>query len=360
MIIILGFVIRIVYTFINTYYYKMPDASLDALTFHSSAVNFSNGKDYFMNTIGQGQIYVIMLGNIYKILPPNLEHFSGGVLSAIAWLFSAIVLFKLLQYNNLNSLNISLALLIYSFLPFSIIYTSITLREPFQLLLINLVFYFIILLFNKFKKDYVFGLLVVLSILYFFHKSFIFFIIFTITIISIVYVSRIFNYFEKQRLIILIFFISIFFIVIPYYTEVYTIIENQITNFKFNQIQYARTIYKDNFQTSLESEYFLISLLYNFIQFEFEPFPWREVTFLDYILIVQNIFKLFVFYIIIKKFFLSFKAKSSTYVVIFLVFIFLEILWSTGTVNWGTAARHQVPGYGMLLFLTFANLKKLK
>ena len=110
----------------------------------------------------------------------------------------------------------------------------------------------------------------------------------------------------------------------------------------------------------MKKKYFLLSLLYNFIQFEFEPFPWRETIIRDNILIIQNLLKLVLFYFIFKKFIFSVKEKNLTYISIFSIFIFLELLWSAGTVNWGTAVRHQVPGYGMLVFLSFVNLKKIK
>ena len=110
----------------------------------------------------------------------------------------------------------------------------------------------------------------------------------------------------------------------------------------------------------MEKKYFLLSVIYNFIQFEFEPFPWRETLLKDNVLIAQNLFKLYLFYLIFKNFLLSIATKNLIYISVFSIFIFLELLWSAGTVNWGTAVRHQIPGYGMLVFLSFVNLKNIK
>ena len=359
-IIIIGLLIRIICSFANAFFGILPGADHDALTFHESAVNFSRGEEYFMDIFDRGKAYVIILGILYKFIPASFELFAGGILSCIAWFFSATILYKILRLNKLNNSYISIALIIYSMLPFGIIYTSVTLREAYQLLLINLAFYFIILILKKLKTQYVFGLLVTFFILYFFHKAYVFFIAFIISVLLIVSMDKISKHFQNHKFLTLILFISVAYIYLPYYTDIYSFITDQVQTFKFNQNQDARAIYKDQLQVIYERKYFLLSLIYSLIQFEFEPYPWRETLNIDYILIAQNAFKLFLFYIIIKKLILSFKLKNLSYFILFSIFIFLEFLWSTGTVNWGTAARHQVPGYGMLIYLSFANIKKIK
>ena len=359
-IIIIGLIIRIICSFSNSFFEILPGADLDALTFHESAVNFSLGEKYFMDEIYQGKIFVIILGILYKFIPTSFELFAGGILSSIAWTFSAMILYRMLELNKLNNSYISIALTIYSILPFGIIYTSVTLREAYQLLFINLTFYFVILMLKKVKTQYVFGLSVTLLILYFFHKAIVFFIAFIILVLLIVSMDKISKHFQNHKFLTLMLFISVAYIYLPYYTDIYSFITDQVQNFKFNQNQDARAIYKDQLQLIYERKYFLFSLIYSLIQFEFEPYPWRETLYVDYILIAQNAFKLFLFYIIIKKLILSFKLKNLNYFILFSIFFFLEFLWSTGTVNWGTAARHQVPGYGMLIYLSFANIKKIK
>ena len=361
LIIILGFTIRTICSFIHSFVGNLPGATNDALNYHDSAVNFSKGMPYFMDTMAQGKAFVIILGTLYKIIPTNLELFLGGILSCIVWGFSAIVLFKTLKFAKLKISSINIALIIYSFLPFGIIFTSVTLRESYQLLLINLVLYLIILIFKKEKIIFIFYLLVTLIVLAFFHKSFIFLIIFISLVLFLkIFMNKISSYYEIHKYYILIIFISVAYIYLPYYTEYYNNIIETVQSFKFNQTQNARAIYKDQLQVTYEAKYFLSSVVYSFIQFEFEPFPWREYSKIDNVLLVQNFIRLFLFYQIIKRLILSFKTKNLNYFVIFSIFIFLELLWSAGTVNWGTAVRHQIPGYGLFIFLSFINLKKFK
>ena len=207
----------------------------------------------------------------------------------------------------------------------------------------------------------IFNLVLVSFILFFFHQSFYFLLIFIFLILFLnTFVENISNFFNNNKFVIIILFITLSYIYLPYYTDIYTYLVNDVQHYKFNHEQWARSLYKDQIEVTYEKKYFLLSLLYNFIQFEFEPFPWRETIIRDNILIIQNLLKLVLFYFIFKKFILSVKEKNLTYISIFSIFIFLELLWSAGTVNWGTAVRHQVPGYGMLVFLSFVNLKKLK
>jgi len=361
LIIILGFLIRATCSFINSFVGSLPGATNDAMAYHDSAVNFSNGMPYFMDTIDQGKALVIILGTLYKIIPANMELFLGGILSCIVWGFSAIFLFRALEFAKVKNSSISIALIIYSFLPFGIIFTSITLRESYQLLLINLILYFIILVLKKEKIQFIFSLLATLIALAFFHKSFIFFTLFiTLVLFLKIFMNKLSPYYESHKFFILVIFISGAYVYLPLYTEYYNNIIDLVQSFKFNQIQNARAIYKDQLQVTYEAKYFLSSVVYSFIQFEFEPFPWRETSTVDNVLIVQNLFRMFLFYQIIKRLILSFKTKNLNYIVIFSIFIFLELLWSTGTVNWGTAVRHQIPGYGLFIFLSFINLKKFK
>jgi hypothetical protein len=44
-------------------------------------------------------------------------------------------------------------------------------------------------------------------------------------------------------------------------------------------------------------------------------------------------------------------ALSAT---LLLMFFTAEFVWSTGTINWGTAARHHVPSLSLLLVAAFA------
>jgi hypothetical protein len=39
---------------------------------------------------------------------------------------------------------------------------------------------------------------------------------------------------------------------------------------------------------------------------------------------------------------------------IFISYFAIELIWAQGTMNWGTAARHHIPGLGLLVLSAFA------
>jgi hypothetical protein len=39
---------------------------------------------------------------------------------------------------------------------------------------------------------------------------------------------------------------------------------------------------------------------------------------------------------------------------VFINYFILELIWSMGTVNWGTALRHHIPSFGLLVIAAFA------
>ena len=50
------------------------------------------------------------------------------------------------------------------------------------------------------------------------------------------------------------------------------------------------------------------------------------------------------------------KRETTKRTVLFLFissYLFLEFVWSVGTTNWGTAARHHVPAMGIMLLMGF-------
>ena len=71
----------------------------------------------------------------------------------------------------------------------------------------------------------------------------------------------------------------------------------------------------------------------------------------DFVIIFEKFFKiiiltLFFFYFLKKRFMLSNQE-----ITFFIFLIFIDLAFSIGTFNWGTAFRHQVITFGLLPFL---------
>ena len=95
-------------------------------------------------------LYVKFLQNIYDFTVDHL--FIGSFLSSVFWYFGALILLKSVNILNVNINNKKTIFLFYSFLPSTILYTSIPLREPFQLFFINLTYMPLFLYITKMIK----------------------------------------------------------------------------------------------------------------------------------------------------------------------------------------------------------------
>jgi hypothetical protein len=88
-------------------------------------------------------------------------------------------------------------------------------------------------------------------------------------------------------------------------------------------------------------------------QYFLEPFPWHISTLFDIALFFENLFRLILIIVIIKNIFMLTGQIRIIGVFLFILFLILETMWALGTVNWGSAARHHIPGLGLLVISTF-------
>ncbi len=99
---------------------------------------------------------------------------------------------------------------------------------------------------------------------------------------------------------------------------------------------------------------FLISLPISIFQYLFEPMPWRISSVADIPVLLENILRGW----LIWKAVIGLKnmtgAGRKPVLFVFLCYLVIELIWSLGTVNWGTAIRHHIPGIGLLLIAAFA------
>ena len=144
-IILYGLLLRIANAFYGSFIGVSLGSDADAGSFHFRATkpwyDIDTGKYESIFRPGSyildgSQFYIKILETIYNIFGPHI--FVGNLLSCFVWYLSAKVLIKVSYMLRLTKTNQTKILLVYSFLPSSIIFCSVTLREPFQLLLVNI------------------------------------------------------------------------------------------------------------------------------------------------------------------------------------------------------------------------------
>ena len=118
----------------------------------------------------------------------------------------------------------------------------------------------------------------------------------------------------------------------------------------------ARTHYKSNISVSSVFE-FLMFIPTSVFQYLFEPMPWKISAVVDIPIFLENILRLWLILMAIKGLRSSSLGYYYPLLFILIAYFALEIIWSLGTVNWGTALRHHIPATGILLAAAFANRK---
>ena len=112
----------------------------------------------------------------------------------------------------------------------------------------------------------------------------------------------------------------------------------------------ARAIYRTSIQLDNFSS-FLLYLPVSFLQYLFEPLPQRVSSIIDMSLLFENLTRMFLIYnaVVSLK-----KMKNAQFgMTIFLFYLIIEMVWSLGVNNWGTASRHHIPSWGLLCIASY-------
>tara|TARA_B100000768_G_C11277199_1_gene376546 strand:+ start:1036 stop:2166 length:1131 start_codon:yes stop_codon:yes gene_type:complete len=350
--ILIGFFLRLLVAVWNGFFGPSIGADGDALLFHEIAVEVSR-LGIFDAKYNIGWLYSIFLGSIYSVTLNSI--FLGSVLSCLAWLGSAIALNKSIQLLGINKKYRDRALLIYAIIPSSILFTSVTLREVYQLLFINLLIYSSLMILIKQNQKYWILLLVSTFGMGMLHFGLVLYAILG-AVITFYFTSIRGN--KALSLELFIFYIPLLAILgyggINFFVELVPFdfadgLASAVQSYQAGHNE-SRAMY--SFKPEISGMLDLILFMpISLGQYLLEPMPWRIATPLDLALFIENIFRAAFIYFALRNTF-TVKAASKT-PLIFLIFMFLalECLWALGTVNWGSAVRHHIPGMGILVII---------
>ena len=360
-IIILALVLRITYAFLNAFYGPFLSGDADALKFHETALAVSQDINNFDFRIGW--IYASVLGLIYKISYDSI--FFGSLISILGWFVSALILLKTVKMLKIESTSKKIILLLFSFWPSAIIFTSITLRESFQLLFFTLAIFSFLKIFLENKNKYNLIFFVSLVFLPFLHKMFFLYSVVLLMFYIIFFIKSLKK--ENYKTLIL-FFLSVVVIIFFNIELISTYFYNSIPLDKksflemvqdhINRMTVSRASYQVDEITFYDWRVFLKYAISSILNYFLQPFPSNQKLFIDFLLFFENLVRIFLYLIILINVF-NIKLKSySIYTSLFFLLLILEIGWALGTNNWGTAVRHHVPSMSLLLVLSFYNFEK--
>jgi hypothetical protein len=364
----LGFFLRLGNAFSNGFYGPSYGASDDSLGFHLNAVQYS--QNLVFDVFVLSNIYSYILGIFYSITTDHL--FLGSALSALGWLASAFILLRIMRILSFKMSSQWRVMLIYALIPSSLMYTSVTLREPFQLLFVNLALYAALkIYFHRSNAHWLvlFLAAVGMGILHgVLLASGIFIIVGTLFLLTTR--NRKGMSFTKVVLVTPIVILCLFygfslFTTFSYGDRLEDGLSLAVQTYQEGTMEAEQ---RAGYRTDIEINGLgglILSLPSFLFQYLFEPMPWKISSIVDVVVLLENMLRFWLIWNVLKYLVGSYLNKpmfvarnyfgNERFIFfIFLSYLIIETLWSLGTSNWGTSSRHHVPSLGLLLVASFA------
>lgn len=342
--------IRFLLIFINIYIFRLPGSDKDAVRFVRNAGDIAHGYIKPDSFIG-ADLFETYLSIILKYISNNpiYLHLSSNIF------FIMFVYVFILLLSNLNIKNkvILLPLVIINFFPSILMNTVTVLREPYQMFFLMLSIYSLYKYISKEKLLNLF-LFILSTVLFGISHNGLVIIIPLIILIAAITFIWIKKLTIKSISLTCLSLIIIFTVIILMKIGLLT---SQATDsiFSGEGLEYAegyrlsspdaRASYAGTLDTSNVISAFISSISL-FIKYMIFPLPWMISSVIDLISIVENLTRLFLLTYIIK-----YRIESKIFISLFIIYILLEMIWSLGTSNWGTASRHHIVSMPILLIV---------
>lgn len=348
----------------NVYYTPIYGAELDAATFHLRATEIASSihpiwfAEFGSVDIGSS-LYARSLGLCYRYLGESL--LLGQSLSILAYVIAGISLIGAINNLGLSKWKKGLALL-YGALPPAIIYESITMRESWEALFFLSVIYHALQLrkrISSWRVALIIGFGISFGLL---HNGLLLYALFLVCYslfwgLRISLVNWKFRSIVTQMLAIPL----LIGIIAAWWTLAGDIGGASQALIKGESASYYET-YRErgeqgaraNYDVRLDTSSVPAAIgtgLLAFIFYLFAPFPWQISSAADLYAFLEGVLRFFLLYFGIKLWWQFTGERKSKYGYLLICGISLELLWSFGTANWGTAIRHHIVAYGVLVMV---------
>ena len=350
----IGLLLRLFVAIWNGFFGPSFGAEDDALGFHMTAVEYSN--NLVLDQFVIGHIYSYLLGVFYYITTDSL--FLGSLLSVAAWFFSALILIWIMRILTFNKSNQWKVMFIYAMLPSSILLTSITLRETFQLLFVNLAIYSVLKIYVH--KSSIHWLFLICSIVGMgaLHGALLASGVFVLiaTLFLLTFRNRKWISLPKLLLALPVVVLLLYYGFLLFSNISYNLHNGLVLAIQAHQegviAVEGRALYRSD--VAIDSMFDLATSVPVFLfQYLFEPMPWRISSSVDVIALMENFLRAWLLWRVLMYFRKIHGQNRKLIVFVFLSYLVMETIWSMGTSNWGTGLRHHLPSIGLLLVAAF-------
>ena len=328
----------------------------DAAGFHANAVAFAAGR--WLGDFQLVNTYTYALGFVYRWTVSSL--FLGCCLSCVAWLGSALVLTRMMRLLALPDDHQVWAMLLYALFPSTLLMTSVTLREAYQLLAVNCVVYLALRMYSarRMEARLLVALALGIALMGTLQTALL---LAGLSIVAMISLVMLFDKRDSYALLKVILAL-LGFAVVGYFGS--SMLLQKVFN---SNVDWAASVQlrQESWQQSSRAAYsvgmritsnfdlmlFIPLALFHYL---FEPMPWKLATLSDTALLLENLIRALLLGFVVAGFVMKAFGERQRVALVFLSYLVIETIWAVGTINWGTAARHHIPAFGLLLLAAFA------
>ncbi|HXT00436.1 MAG TPA: hypothetical protein VN915_07155 [Elusimicrobiota bacterium] len=342
----------------NAHYGPLFGAESDAASFHSDAVAIASGGG-FSFTIGS-QLYTSMLAMAYSLVGPS--HFFGEETSVLAYAFSCVVLVRTMDLLKIDRHRVA-CVLIFGLLPPAALYGSYTVREAWEILF----FMYSVYSFLRFrlyaKPGAMLAGLLSACLMGSLHSGLA---LFAVILIPYALLARM-GKSDSTLTLPKLFGLAITTVVLagfcaavlthrlPRTSTLDRVADGEAMSYAADYREHSAQDARASYGVKLDSSSpiaFAASAPLVYIYYMLSPMPWQIRTGLDVYGELEAWFRILLLYFSLKSW-LSRESESLSQVKGFLLtlFIAMSFLWSLGTINYGTATRHHLVPFWILVIL---------
>lgn len=323
----------------------LPTMKSDPLAFHQYA---TEGYGRL-----QSQPYAQFLHVVYDTL--GASHMLGCQVSNVFFSIALVALLNLLF--RMGCTRIAPTLVLMYGLPLSCVFnTAVTLREPAQMAAFNVLSYLFLLLCRHGVSPATLLIFPVCALLHYLHHG--------LTPVLALMLPLAIAWCLKARPTVLLALGLFLFALGPFYLQE-AISRLSEESSAFEQLsagnvgyvqEYATHVGESRSSFGVQLDLSSITSLMKtgpvlFLYYLYSPLPWQVRDPLDVYGIVESLLRIALSYYAIKGVLKdSGQSRNESFLLLFML-VTLETAWAAGTANWGTAFRHRLVGWGVLVAL---------
>jgi len=361
--------------FTNACIYQSTIARGDARGFHSFARELARNREWNFD-VGSS-FYMEMLAVVYRWF--GSSHLLGEQLSILAFALSCIVFLKILRHLEVERYRL-FTLLAFGAYPTMIMYGSITVRESYEVFFLMLTVYFGIKMARKGGINlYLITLILSALAAGFFHEALLFYMAFLVVLFlawAFRPIARLKNI-KKLRLVAFV-IIPLFLVGMVVLLKGIVVLLNinildlrpdnhnvllplidgnlleAISNHRAETItghdSSGEAIY--GVPLDLSSTYMTVySGLKLYVYYLFGPFPWQVDSLKGLYIGTESIMRMILIYFSVKQWRKAYGSQRRLLGLMLILYFSMTFMWALGTTNYGTAMRHHMLSWWIIVIV---------